>query len=298
MIPDGNQTNHRRRAEMGHRQSSTQRLGEKASGRLFAISKRIRRQFARRPEWTEKTVLMIMGCQRSGTTLMLDIFQRDMRSKVYGEFSKLSDQDREFRIRLNPLDSVRRTIEADRVALIVLKPIVESQNALKLLEAFENAKILWMYRDFRDAAVSNIKMFGRGAGVYDLQCIIDNRDGDWRAEGLGDELRATVAANFSPDMDPHDAAALFWFVRNSWFFELNLPTNKQVMLCRYGNLVAKPAETVKNLYGFLGHKFPGEHILPPMHQDSTGQGAGLKLSENIERLCSDLLARIDTARGD
>jgi hypothetical protein len=295
MAPDTNANNHRRLQEMGDTRSSTMRLGAKASRRLFGAYKRVAQLFAGRIEPPDKTVLLILGCQRSGTTLVQEILQRDMRSKIYREFSKLSSDDREFHIRLNPLDSVRKTIEADRAGLIVLKPLVESQNALKLLDALDNAKILWMYRDYRDTAVSSISMFGRDAGLNNLKGIIDNREGNWRTEGLSDELRAAVSANFSPDMDPHDAAALFWFVRNSWLFELNLETNARVTICRYEDLVAEPAAAVKRIYDFLGHKFPGERILPPIHQKSTGQGGHLELSEDIERLCSDLLGRLDQA---
>ena len=264
---------------------------------MFGAFKRIRRRLAGRTEPGEKTVLLILGCQRSGTTLVQNILQRDLRSKVYREFSKLSDRDREHRIRLNPLDSVRETIEADRAELIVLKPLVESQNAVKLLETLGNAKILWMYRDYRDTAVSSINTFGREAGVNDLTSIIENRDGDWRAEGLGDEMRGIVSANFSPDMDPHDAAALFWFVRNSWLFELKLEASARVMICSYEDLVAAPAATVKKLYDFVGHKFPGQRILPSIHQESAGRGSGLELSEDIERLCSGLLERLAACEG-
>lgn len=282
---------------MGHRQSSTASIGRKVSRWLFGVFKPIRRRLARRNEAAEKTVLLILGCQRSGTTLVQNIFQRDLRSKVYGEFSKLSSEDREFHIRLNPLDSVRKTIDADRADLIVLKPLVESQNAVKLLDALENAKVLWMYRDYRGTAISNINTFGRDAGINDLASIIENRDGDWRAEGLGTELREIVSAHFSPDMDPHDAAALFWFVRNSWFFELGLESNARVMICSYEDLVAAPAARVKKLYDFIGHNFPGEHILPPIHRGSAGRGSGLELSEDIERLCKDLLKRLAASAG-
>ena len=262
---------------MGHKQSSTTRFGRKVSRRIFSALKRIRQQFAARIEWTDKTILLIMGCQRSGTTLVQNIFQRDMQSKVYGEFSKLSSQDREHGMRLNPLDSVRDAIGADRPGLIVLKPLVESQNALKLLDAFENAKVLWMYRDFRDTAVSSINLFGRDAGLNDLKGIIDNRN-DWQAEGLGSEIRTVVSENFSPEMDPYDAAALFWFVRNSWLFKQNLDSNSRVMICSYEDLVSKPPETVKRLYDFIGRKFQGEKILPPIYQESAGRGGDLKLS--------------------
>jgi hypothetical protein len=280
---------------MGHRKPVTTRLGDKVSRWLFDVSKRIRQRLARRTEPGEKTVLLILGCQRSGTTLMQNILQRDMQSKVYGEFSELSDQDREHRIRLNPLDSVRKTIEADRAGLIVLKPLVESQNALKLLDAFDNAKVLWMYRDYRETALSSVNEFGCDVGLSDLKSIIDNLDGNWRNEGVGTELRAIVSANYSPEMDPHDAAGLFWFVRHSWLFELNLETSDRVMVCNYKNLVTEPAATVKRLYDFIGREFPGEKILPSIHQDSTGQCRHLRLSEGIEHLCSDLLGRLDLA---
>lgn len=283
---------------MGHRQSPAIQLGEKASRRLLGVIKHIRQKFAGATRGADKTVLLILGCQRSGTTLVQQILQRDMRSKVYGEFSKLSSQDREHRIRLNPLDSVRDAINADRADLIVMKPLVESQNALKMLDAFENAKVLWMYRDFRDTAVSSINLFGPDVGLNELKSVIDNRKGDWRAEGLSSELRDIVAANYSPDMDPHDAAGLFWFVRNSWLFEQNLQTNGRVMICSYENLVAEPASTIKKVYDFIGLEFPGEKILPSIYQESAGQGDDLQMSEEIQRLCSDLLGRINSCQSN
>jgi len=274
------------------------RLGAKISRRLFGAFKRIRRRFIPRADAAEKTILLILGCQRCGTTLMQNILDRDIRSSIYGEFSKLSSRDRENRIRLNPLQEVRQALDADRADLIVLKPLVESQNALKLLDAFDNARVLWMYRDFRDSAVSGISTFGRDSGIYDLRCVVDNRAGDWRAEGLPEELRAIASKHFSPDMPPHDAAALFWFIRNSWFFELDLDSNRRVKLCRYGDLVTQPADVLRSIYEFIGHKFPGDKLLPRIHQTSVDRGAELELSEDVQTICTGLLGRLDKARAD
>ena len=109
-------------------------------------------------------------------------------------------------------------------------------------------------------------------------------------------MREIVEANFSAAMDPHEAAALFWFVRNSWLFELNLDRDPRVMICGYEELVRDPAATVKRMYGFLGRAFRGERMLPAIHQDSAGQGAGLEFGANIEGLCGGLLARFDALR--
>ncbi|MDP6547175.1 MAG: sulfotransferase domain-containing protein, partial [Phycisphaerae bacterium] len=78
--------------------------------------------------------------------------------------------------------------------------------------------------------------------------------------------------------------------------EQGLDTNGRVMICSYEDLVAKPAACVKRLYDFIGHKFPGEKILPSIYQESAGQGGDVELSEEIQRLCSDLLGRINACR--
>jgi len=258
----------------------------------------VRRRFAPRADDAQKVILLILGHQRCGTTLMQNILDRDMRSSVYGEFSRLSSQDRADGIRLNPLEAVREVLHADRANLIVLKPLVESQNALKLLDAFDNARVLWMYRDFYDSAASAIRTFGPDSGIYDLGCIMEDRPGDWRAEGLPERLRAIVAKHFSPDMPPHDAAALFWYVRNSWFFELNLDDNRRVMPCRYADLVTEPLGVLQNVYEFIGHNFPGDRLLRRIHATSIGRGADLVLRDGIQAACSDLLGRLDSAGGD
>ena len=48
---------------------------------------------------------------------------------------------------------------------------------------------------------------------------------------------------FSENMEPLDAAALFWFVRNSYFFKLNLDKNQNVMIFKYDNLVKKATQS-------------------------------------------------------
>ena len=50
-------------------------------------------------------VLMIVGCQRSGTALMSRLFDADRDCRVFGEFSSLSSVGKDG-IRLNPLPDV------------------------------------------------------------------------------------------------------------------------------------------------------------------------------------------------
>src|SRR6266567_7917084 len=75
----------------------------------------------------ERRTVLILGCQRSGTTLMLDLFREDLRTATFSELSVLSGRG-EGGIRLRPLPEVRAHVERLRAPVAVLKPIVESQN--------------------------------------------------------------------------------------------------------------------------------------------------------------------------
>ena len=76
------------------------------SSGLFQVKKGIYRLVSQRRNIDRKTVLFIIGCQRSGTSLMINIFKRDLNTAVYGEFSDLTVSGAD-RIRLRPLDEVK-----------------------------------------------------------------------------------------------------------------------------------------------------------------------------------------------
>src|SRR5688572_7993498 len=94
-------------------------------------------------------VLMIVGCQRSGTTLMSRLFDADRDCRVFGEFSVLSAVGKDG-IRLNPLPDVAAVISRVPAPLVVMKPLVETQRIRTLLNYFPNAKALFMYRRYTD----------------------------------------------------------------------------------------------------------------------------------------------------
>ena len=64
-------------------------LGEREAFRFFRLRKRIR-QFFKHPVGMDKTVLFIVGCQRSGTSMIHHLFRLDWDTVTYGEISPLS----------------------------------------------------------------------------------------------------------------------------------------------------------------------------------------------------------------
>jgi hypothetical protein len=237
-------------------------------------------------------VIFILGCQRSGTTLLTDIFQKDVRAKIFGEFSELSDKD-PAGIRLNPFAEIESVFEKLRYSLIVAKPIVESQNALALLNHFPYSKAMWIYRDFKDVASSNIKKFGLSKGLTDLKPIIENDPDNWRSQNISQETKKIVNHYYGNTLKPHDAAALFWYVRNKLFIDLDLKNAPRVVLIKYEDLVSDPAFTMKKIYAQVGLPYPGDKIVASVHSKSVKKGSAVDLSDGIENLCQALYADLE-----
>jgi hypothetical protein len=269
----------------------TSRLKEKVSRRVFLARKDIRRQL-KSEEHKPKEILFIFGCQRSGTTLMTLIMEKDWDAKVYAEHSKLSSDDTLDRLRLNELSRVKRVIEGERYPLVVLKPLVESQNARLLLDSFKGSKALWMIRFYKDVAASNLRRFGLDNGIKNLRYIATDQQNNWRAEQLPESVRELVKSHFSEGMNPYDAAALFWYVRNTLFFQQDLEQHPSVKVCQYADLVRRPNEIIRDIYEFMKRPYPGDHIVAEVHRFSIGRGQSVELSPAIENLCDEMWDRL------
>ena len=248
-----------------------------------------------RPPPESRTVAFIVGCQRSGTTFLSQLFEKDMQSKTYGEAGKTSGGNPTSRLRLKPLDEIDREIARSSAALIVLKPLVESQNVPELLAHFDNSKAIWLYRHYRDVAASNIAKFGERNSIKDLRPFIERDATNWRWEKASEETRGIIAEHFDEDMSPADAAVLFWIARNRLFFELQLERDARVHLCKYERLTSDVDEVARGIYAFLGQSYPGDHITRGTHTQSIDRGRHLDISPAVEARAQRLLDELDAA---
>lgn len=265
---------------------------EKQNFRWFRLRKRAYQYLKFRPH-QDKTVLFIAGCQRSGTSMIHHQIRLDFDAVTFDEVSSLSSGDAREGLRFNPLPELKASIGAARAPMVLAKPLVESQNLVRYLDAFPGSRAVWMFRNFRDVARSNLKFFGRENGLRDLAPIIAGDQSDWRAEHLGAAAAASIREHYSPEMNPYDAAALFWYARNSLFFSRNYPAEKRIGLCRYEDLVTEPSAVLKAVYDFIGRPYPGDRIVQGVFSDSRGKGRDVDLSAPIAELCGDLLARLE-----
>ena len=172
----------------------------KLSNKIFKLRKKIYHLFEISPG--QQSIIFVTGCQRSGTTIMMDTFDKDLNTRCFGETSELSSLDAKDGLRLNPLPVIKREFDNVRASFIVAKPLVESQNLPQLLDYFENSKAIWIFRHYKDVASSNLNFLGLDNGIKDLKPIVENEPGNWRAEKVSDHVRKTISRFYSPDMNP------------------------------------------------------------------------------------------------
>lgn len=258
---------------------------------VFYIYKRLYQQLIL-PEPSQRKILFIMGCQRSGTSLLTRIFVRDLHAIVYRESSPLSSND-PLKLRLNALPTVAQQVTQHKARLVVAKPLVESQNGAQLLQYFPSGYVLWAYRHYKDVAASSLKAFGDNVGVEDIRPFLTKDQTNWRSQNSSTQTQEVIAEHFSPDMNKYDAAALFWYARNRLFFEQGLHEHPRVTLLRYEDFVLDPPNTISNIYQFLQLDFPGSQMLKEVHAKSVKKGDEVTLSPEIEALCQQLYIQLE-----
>ena len=166
---------------------------------------------------------------------------------------------------------------------------------VSILDYFKNSYVLWVYRDYKDVASSNLKKFGLVNGINNLRPIINAEPHNWRSEGVSEEEKDLVFRYFSEDMKPHDAAVLFWYLRNNLFFRLKLDENPRVIMCKYEHLIENPKTVLARIYKICDQQFPGERISKEIHSKSIKKGKDIDISPEIDLVANELLMKLDEA---
>ena len=249
-------------------------------------------------------LVFVMGCQRSGTSMLMRCFERDWRTKSYGERGLLDNEQRpdpspypdSDGLRIKSPEGIRRTIAGERAPILVAKALRESQHAAMLLRGVPESRVIWIYRGYRNVSLSHINTWGKGVAIRKLRPIFDGYAGPlWPSDNASKSTAEIVKAHYSPDVDPETAGVLLWYARNILFFELGLSEDPRVILCKYEGIVADPRKAMTAIYERLGFRYPGDKIIQHIHSRALHRGRDLAISREVEELCERLLERLESA---
>jgi hypothetical protein len=217
------------------------------------------------------------------------------------EFEVRNENDRRAfdDFQLKPLPVVRELVASSGHAFVLLKPLCDSHRATELLDDLATptpGRAIWAYRNVDDRVRSAVSKFG--SANREALAAIANGAGDsmWQAGGLAPHSRALIERYDYSVISPESAAALFWLVRNTLYFELGLDRRQDVLLCSYDRLVREPEAEMRRLCRFLEIQYRPQFAV---HIDARSRRdrPPLPIDSHIRTLCAELEARLD-ARAD
>jgi hypothetical protein len=235
--------------------------------------------------------VFVLGLQRSGTNMIVRGLEEAPEFEVRNENDGGAFDD----FQLRPLPVVRRLVASSGHRFVLLKPLCDSHRAAELLDdlgAPTAGRAIWAYRAMDDRVRSAVSKFG--SANREALAAIANGGGDslWQAGGLSADSRSLIRRFDYGTMSPESAAALFWLVRNSLYFELGLDRRPDVLLVSYGAMVSDSRAEMSRICDFLDLSYRPELDSHVDARAAPGR-APLAIDAEVRRLCDELTARLE-----
>ena len=235
--------------------------------------------------------LFIVGCQRSGTNMVTKVLDKSPLVTLYNEDNETAFCN--FRIRSE--QTIRQLVDEANCQWVVFKPLCDSQHIDTFLRTHQDAKALWIFRDYRDSTNSAAKHWGRGQ-IALIRNLATREDWDhWLVERLPGERRDAMKKLYDERISPHTAAAIKWYLRNEIFFDNQLENQtERVLLCRYESLVQEPDLYLAQLFRFLDLPLESSYY-QHVYKSSVGKRQFPDIDRTVQELCNSMLERLEYA---
>jgi hypothetical protein len=107
---------------------------------------------------------------------------------------------------------------------------------------------------------------------------------------------ADFVRSLDPDrLSPESGAALFWYVRNSLYFEMSLDKRRDAVLVSYDEFIDCPDQTARALCAFLDIGFRQRLIAHVRPRPPAAWDQPIAIDDRIRERCTELQRRLDRA---
>lgn len=257
--------------------------------RIVARSERVQVAMLRRiynPR-RESRPAFLVGCGRSGTTMLVRQLARSWQVELYNEDHPAAFDN----FRLRELQVIEELIERSNAPLVLFKPILSTTQSRALLERFPEARIVFAFRHFGDVVSSSLKKFGRENRIGHVRRWMEDDFAEFAVAPPPEQTKTLIRSLWQPFLTPESGAALYWLFYNQLYYDLDLDKDSRVLLVRYESMVAEPRKQFAALAHFLGLHFE-ERFAEGVFSSSVRQQTPATIDNRISAVCRNLYERL------
>lgn len=212
------------------------------------LQRRLRKRYYQwRHPSDDTTPVFIVGNQRSGTSMALRVFDLCFDADV---FNTGDNRAYDNGMLLGP-DVIRGHLRRSRATALAFKPQHDMQRLPQLLREYPDVRVVWMVREPNDTINSAARMWPKF--IATLKRMAEEPDNaGWHGELLTEHQRDVLGKHYHDDISLESAYALFWYVRNSFYYELGLDREPAVRLFCYERAVQTPRDEFPKMFEFVG----------------------------------------------
>ncbi len=242
----------------------------------------------------EKTVVFVVGCQRSGTSMTIQTLDRSLDVDRFDETHPRAFVD----CRIKNAKTRHELIARSTAKCVMFKPVSDCHRVTELLGEHSRAKAVWVYRDYKDVANSAVERWGDTTKRFVEDLLQGGGDWgrrQWNREKVTAECLSELRDAAQGGLTPHGAAALFWYMRNRTYFDQDLEHHPDTIILKYEDIVTHPHDETVRVCEFLDIRFHPE-MVSKVFASSVRKRMFPEVSRQISDLCGGMLDRLDRVR--
>ncbi len=226
--------------------------------------------------------VFVVGCQRSGTSVTLRIFDQSLDATVFWPHDSKAYSHQ----LLRKPERIKELISQSRTTVAVFKPMNQIQLIPEYLAEYPGLKIVWLLRRYQDVVNSSARKWKSMPETL-RQIVIDPQRAGWHGENLSQKTLEIVRTHYHDNISLESAYALFWYMRNIFYFEYGLDHNPNVKIFRYEQLVQQPEKYFAEMFKFCNVSFDPK-FTRQIYSSSVGKNPPPSIDEGIKKLCEEL----------
>lgn len=234
-----------------------------------------------------KRHIFVAGVQRSGTNMLMDLFDRSFETDVYHE----TDSRAFHKYDLRETEVLKSLVLRSTAPFFVVKTLADLDRLPALMEDFHPNRVVWIVRRYTDVVNSMLASF-RTVPESVRRAAREGRAAGWCGRGMSEDTHALLKHHVGRGLNEPSLAALMWYLRNVLYFEQGLDRHPDVMIIRYEDLVTNPTEECLRVFDFTGLSFH-PRVVRRVHAVSIGRRPLPQLDVQVAALCDSLQERFD-----